>query len=97
MAFRRTAPQPWLRELLCFRATTAQIHNEASSLPRWHCGIQGQNSSPADHPAQGSEAGPSAVRIGREMPWQHRVASDLAPRGVQCTSALREAAGALAL
>lgn len=88
MAFHLTALQAWLRELLCLGATTAQIHNKASSLPRWHCSIQGQNSqqldtrSPADHPAQSTKAGPSAVRVGREVP-RHlgRAALDFTPRG----------------
>lgn len=90
MAFRLTALQAWLRELLCLGATTAQIHNEAPSLPRWHCGIQGQNSqqldtrSPADRPAQGSKAGPSAgMGVRKQVSWQHsRVALDFTPGGV---------------
>lgn len=54
----RFASQPCLREQLCSRTTTAQIHKAAPSLPRWHHDIRGQNwqqLGPADLPlGQGS-------------------------------------------
>lgn len=76
-AFSLSALQAWLRELLCLAATTAWIHNEALSLPRWHCSIQRQKSLPCRPPSSGYTAGPSAAMgsAGKcpgstvELPW----------------------------